>query len=157
MRARFRRWSLPLLVSLVLAGCGGSDSTGAPDAGGNGNLLSVGGSYPTDVTLLPGGTCSGVTTQDAVTTVDHSPGAPSLTISHAGIAYAGTVDTAGNFQTTPKTVLVSPARYVITVTGHFTAAGLDATVTVAQTDPTSCSYSVQWVGTKSGSPNVIPG
>ena len=157
MRARDRRWSLPLLVSLVLSGCGGSDSPGGPDAGGNGDLLSVGGSYPTDVTLLPGGTCTGVVTQDAVTTVDHAAGGTSLTISHAGIAYAGTVDTAGNFQTTPKTVLVAPARYVISVTGHFTTSGLDATVTVAQTDPTSCSYTVQWVGTKSGSPNVIPG
>jgi hypothetical protein len=109
------------------------------------------------VTLLPGGTSTGVVTQDALTTVDHAAGGTSLTISPAGIAYAGTVDSAGNFQTTPKTVLVAPARYVISVTGHFTTSGLDATVTVAQTDPTSCSYEVQWVGTKSGSPNVIPG
>ena len=109
------------------------------------------------MTLLPGGTCSGVVVQDAVTTVGHSPGAAALTLTHAGVSYSGTVDSAGNFQTTPRTVLVSPARYDISLTGRFTVNGLEATVTVEQTDPTSCSYAVQWVGTESGSPNVIPG
>jgi len=117
----------------------------------------VSGSYATQVTLLPGSTCSGVTVQDASTAVTHAPGATSLTLSHAGTSYSGTVDTAGNFHTAPKTVVVSPAHYVISITGHFTTTGLDATVTVEQTDPTSCSYTVGWVGTKSGPPNVIPG
>ena len=146
-----------MLVSLVPPGCGGGDSPGGPDAGGGVNLLSVSGSYPTHVTLLPGGTCSGVMVQDAVTTVGHSPGGTSLTLTHAGVSYSGTVDTAGNFQTSSRTVVVSPARYDISVTGRFTVSGLEAIVTVDQTDPTSCTYAVQWVGTKSGSPNVIPG
>ena len=109
------------------------------------------------MTLLPGATCAGVTVQNEVTTVTQAPGATTLTLSHAGTSYSGTVDTAGNFQTTPKAVVVSPARYVISITGRFTTTGLDATVTVEQTEPTSCTYSVGWVGTKSGSPNVIPG
>ena len=157
MRSRLRRWVVSLLVSLVLPGCGSSDSPGGPDAGGGGDSSSVSGSYPTVVTLLPGGTCSGVVVQDAVTTVGHSPGAASLTLTHAGLSYSGTVDSAGTFQTTPRTVVVSPARYDISLTGRFTVSGLEATVTVEQTDPTSCTYAVEWVGSKSGSPNVIPG
>ena len=156
MRARSRGWLVPLVLSLAGSGCGGSDGSGAPDAGG-GNLLSLAGSYPTTVTLQPGSTCSGVTVQDDVTTVTHTPGALTLSLGHAGVSYSGTVDTAANFQTSPKTVTVSPAQYLITISGHFTTTGLDATVTVEQTVPTQCAYTVRWVGTKSGPPNVIPG
>ncbi len=117
----------------------------------------MGGSYPTHAALLPGSTCADAAVQDAVTTVTHSPGATTLTLAHAGTSHSGTVDTAGNFQTTPKTVTVSPASFRLTITGHFTLNGLEATVAVEQLQPTSCSYSVQWTGTKSGTPNVIPG
>ncbi|HZJ56218.1 MAG TPA: hypothetical protein VFD38_18905 [Myxococcaceae bacterium] len=157
MRPRLRRSLLPFLVSLAVSGCGNEESSGNPDAGGGGNLLSVGGSYPTHAALLPGSTCADAAVQDALTTVTHSPGAMSLTLSHAGTSHSGTVDTAGNFQTTPKTVVVSPASFRLTIAGRFTVSGLEATVTVEQLAPSSCSYSVQWTATKSGSPNVIPG
>jgi hypothetical protein len=157
MRSRTRRWLLPLLASLALSGCSGADGGGGTPDGGRGNLLSVGGSYPTQAALLPGSTCADAAVQDAVTTVTHSPGATTLTLAHAGTSYSGTVDTAGNFQTTPKTVTVSPASFRLTITGHFTLNGLEATVAVEQLQPTSCGYSVQWTATKSGTPNVIPG
>jgi hypothetical protein len=67
------------------------------------------------------------------------------------------VGSTGSFSTTPRTVVVTPASYRITVTGQFGLQGLEATVTVEQTAPDACVYSVQWTGTKSGSPNVIPG
>jgi hypothetical protein len=54
-------------------------------------------------------------------------------------------------------VLVTAARYLITLAGRFPVSGLQASVNVVQTDPTPCSYTAQWVGTKSGPPNVIPG
>jgi hypothetical protein len=38
---------------------------------------------------------------------------------------------------------------VITLAGRFTLTGLEATVNVEQTEPTACTYAVQWVGTKS--------
>jgi len=138
-----RRSILRLLAFLAVSGCGGNDGGGGqgnPDAGG-GNLLSVGGSYPTHATLLPGSTCADAAVQDATTTVTHAPGGTS----------------AGNFQTTPTTVQVNPASFRLTISGHFTLSGLEATVLVEQLAPTSCSYSVQWTATKSGSPNVIPG
>ena len=154
-----RRSLLPLLASLAVFGCGGNDGGGGrgnPDAGG-GDLLSVGGSYPTHATLLPGSTCADAAVEDATTTVTHVPGATSVTLNHAGIVHSGTVDTAGNLQTTPTTVQVSPATFRLTISGHFTLSRLEATVVVDQLAPTSCSYSVQWTATKSGSPNVIPG
>ncbi len=150
-----------LLLSFTALGCGGPGSTAgvpvAPDAGAIGNQLAVAGSYDTRVMLLPGGTCTGVTVEDALTTVTHAPGATALNLSHAGASYSGTVDLAGSFQTAAQTVVVSPAAYRITITGKFSTTGLAATVVVEQTAPTACAYSVQWMGTKFGTPNVIPG
>jgi len=147
-----------MLLSLAASACGDPGaSPGGPDAGGGGNLLSLAGTYQTRVTLLPGGTCSGVTVQDEVTVVEHPPGSSTLTLTHAGQSYSGTVDPSAHFQTTPRIVLVSPARYRIALSGLFTLTGLEATVSVEQTEPTTCTYSVQWVGTKAGAPNVIPG
>jgi hypothetical protein len=99
----------------------------------------------------------GATVEDAVTTVEHVPGSSALRLTHAGVTYSGTVDTGARFETTPRTVVVSPASFRITLAGQFGLTGLEATVTVEQTSPTACSYSVHWTGTKSGSPNVIPG
>jgi hypothetical protein len=161
MSIRSLRRLAPLLLSFTALGCGEPGSTpgvpGTPDAGATGNQLAVAGSYDTRVTLRPGGTCTGVTVEDALTTVTHAPGATALTLSHAGASYSGTVDLAGSFQTATRTVVVSPATYRITITGQFSPTGLAATVLVEQTAPTACAYSVQWVGTKSGTPNVIPG
>jgi hypothetical protein len=89
--------------------------------------------------------------------VTQAVGATALSLDHAGVSYAGTVNTAGLFQTTPQNVVVSPATYRITVTGQFALTGFDATVLVEQTAPTTCAYSVHWLGTKTGAPNVIPG
>jgi hypothetical protein len=153
------RWGLVLLLARLGTGCG--DAAGnpgqQPDAGGGASQLSVGGSYDTRVTLLPGGTCSGVTVEDAVTTVDHVPGASSLRLIHAGVSHSGTVDASARFQTTARTVVVGAATYRLTLAGQFSVSGFEATATVEQTSPTACAYSVEWLGTKTGSPNVIPG
>lgn len=155
--SRSRRWIGVAALLVAAVGCGDSTgSPGQPDAGGAGNLLSVGGTYDTHVVLLPGGTCAGVMVQDAATTVEHLPGSSALRLTHAGVSYSGMVDATARFETTPRTVVVSPASFRITVSGQFDLTGLEATVTVEQSSPTVCAYSVQWIGTKSGSPNVIP-
>lgn len=153
------RWGLVLLLARVSTGCGdpATNPGQQPDAGGGASQLSVGGSYETRVTLLPGGTCSGVTVEDAVTTVDHLPGASTLRLTHAGVGHSGTVDASARFQTTARTVAVGTATYRITLAGQFSVSGFQATATVQQTSPAACAYSVQWLGTKSGSPNIIPG
>jgi hypothetical protein len=153
------RWGLVLLLARVSTGCGAPAMNPGqqPDAGGGASQLSVGGSYGTQVALLPGGTCSGVTVEDAVTAVDHVPGAGTLRLTHAGLSHSGTVDASARFQTTARTVVVGPATYRITLAGQFSVVGFEATATVEQTSPAACAYSVRWLGTKSGSPNVIPG
>ncbi len=156
---RALRWGLVLFLVRLGTGCGGpaGNSAPQPDAGGGASQLSVGGSYDTRVTLLPGGTCSGVTVEDAVTSVDHAPGASSLRLTHAGVSHSGTVDASARFQTTARTVAVGPATFRITLAGQFSITGLEAMATVEQTSPVACAYSVRWLGTKSGAPNVIPG
>src|SRR2546429_9937547 len=64
--------------------------------------LSVGGTYQTTVSLVPGGTCGSPAVANNPTVVAHSPGATSLTLTHAGNTYSGTVTTAGAF-TVPAT------------------------------------------------------
>src|ERR1700694_3611171 len=141
--AAFLIWILAPMVS-----CGGSGA--APAIPG----LSVGGTYDTTVTLLPAGnTCGNVTVQNNPTVVDHTPGSASLSLTHAGNVYPGSVDRAGHFS--------APARFVggyhnigynnIAITGQFSANGFDATVQVQHLLP-SCGSQVHWVGSKSGSP-----
>src|SRR5262249_37946923 len=88
-------WRIPfgavllLCVPALLPGCGGSGSGGG---GSNTSLLSVGGSYQTEATLLPGNTCGNVTVQNNPTIVAHSPGAQTLSITHVSINATGTID-----------------------------------------------------------------
>ncbi len=156
------RWGLVPLLAWLSTGCGDPAASPAgnpgqqPDAGGGASLLSVGGSYVTRVSLLPGGTCSGVTVEDAVTTVDHVPGGSSLSLTHAGLTHSGMVDASARFQTTASTVVVGSATFRITLAGQFSVSGFEATATVEQTSAAACAYSVRWLGTKSGPPNIIP-
>src|ERR1700687_1411125 len=89
---------LPMAFTLVvLCGCGGSSTPSSQ--------LSVGGSYSTRVTLLPtGNTCGNVTVQDTPTVVTHSPGASTLSLTHANNTYQGTISSTAQFSTTPTTI-----------------------------------------------------
>jgi hypothetical protein len=128
------------LVVLLLAACGGSASP---------PVLSVGGTYDTQVTLLPGNTCGDVQVQNNLTIVSQSPGSESLQLTHAGASYAGTVDRTGASTVPP----VQRAGFTIAIAGQFSRTGFTATVTV---DPAGCEYKVGWVGTKAGPPNTFP-
>jgi hypothetical protein len=128
---------------------------GAEDAA---PVLSVGGTYPTDVSLVPGqNTCGNVTVQDAVTTVVQTPGSHALTLTHAGITYDGTVEDDGHFSTTPKSVSAGGSQFTITIEGQFTGQGFTATVRVDQTAPApACFYLVDWIGLKESGANFFP-
>jgi hypothetical protein len=133
-----------IALCLFWLGCGGSSGPAQ---------LSVGGTYATTVTLLAGSTCSSPQVQSNPTVVAHSPGATSLSLTHAGVTYAGTIDMAGAFSV-PATP-VSNGAYQISITGQFNATGFTATVHVAQQQP-ACQYDVSWVGSKQGPPNPYP-
>lgn len=132
-------------IAAFASACGGSSGM---------RQLSVGGTYATQVTLLPGNTCTAPpTVRDNPTDVAHTPGAGTLSLTHAGTTYAGTVAPTGAFSV-PGTVVGSGA-FTISIAGQFTAMGFTATTHVVQGQP-SCSYDVSWVGTKSGDPNTFP-
>ncbi len=117
-------------------------------------VLSVGGAYSTDVSLVPGqNTCGNVTVQDNPTTVVQAPGSHSLTLTHAGITYEGTVANDGSFAMEPEAV---GGQFTITIQGQFSPQGFTATVRVDQAAP-ACFYLVDWVGLKGVGANFIPG
>jgi hypothetical protein len=141
---------LSAIFPIGIFACGG----GSPGPA----VLSVGGTYQTQVTLLAGNTCvPAPTVQDNPTTVVHTPGASSLSLTHANITYQGTIDNSAAFATTPNMFSLGGSQYNITIGGQFNRTGFDATVNVSVTQPTpACAYMLHWVGTKSGPPNTIP-
>ena len=142
-----------LAAAVIVAACGGDSTEPTPS-----NELQVAGTYNTTVTLQQNG-CTGITIQTFATTVTHSAGASTLTLTHAGNAYSGTVQRNGSFSTTPKAVGGGAETHTITIAGSFTTTAIDATVTavVQRTGQAECTYTVKWAGPKQGSPNVIPG
>jgi hypothetical protein len=142
MEKPLKNFLVSLFLGALSSGCGGGSGT---------PVLSVGGTYQTLVTLLPGGTCGNVMVQNNPTTVTHTPGAQTLSITHVSINATGTIDSTAHFSTNPTTV----SSFTVTITGQFTVRGFDATVTLTQAQP-ACQYMVHWVGTKDGAPNTIP-
>jgi len=142
-----------LTTAVIVAACGGDSTDPTPS-----NELQVGGTYNTAVTLQQNG-CTGITVQTFATTVTHSAGASTLTLTHAGNAYSGTVQRNGAFSTTPKAVGGGGETHTLTIAGSFTTTAIDATVTavVQRTGQAECTYTVKWAGPKQGAPNVIPG
>jgi hypothetical protein len=139
-------------TAAVIAGCGGSSS------GPSTTDLKVAGTYNTAVTLQQNG-CTGITVQTFKTTVAHTPGATTLTLTHAGNTYSGTVQRTGAFVTTPKAVGGGAEIHTLTIAGTFSTTAMDATVTadVQRTGSANCQYTVKWAGPNEGGPNVIPG
>jgi hypothetical protein len=148
-----RAVTLVLGAATVIAACGGSSPSGVNSA-----ELSVGGTYTTAVTLQQNG-CTGITVQTFPTTVAHTAGSTSLTLTHASNSYTGTVQRNGAFTTTPKVVGGGAESHTLTITGTFTTTTIDATVTalVQRAGSANCQYTVKWAGPKQGGPNVIPG
>ena len=121
--------------------------TGAADVA---PVLSVGGAYPTDVTLGEN-RCGNVTVMDNPTTVAQTPGSHTLTLTHFGITYEGTVEDDGAFAMQPESV----AGFTISINGQFTPQGFTATVRVDQSSP-ACFYIVDWTGLKDVGANFFP-
>jgi hypothetical protein len=137
------------IVSLFA--CGGD--SGDPDP-----VISVGGTYATDVSLGTN-TCGNVTVEPRATTVQHTPGALTFSLTHGPLTYSGTLESDGGFTTAPRTVSANGETSTLEVTGQFTVTGFTASVAVdvqRTTPPSTCDYVVNWLGTKQGSPNVIP-
>jgi hypothetical protein len=120
-----------LLTAPLPACSSGNDSSGGSD---------LSGTYNTDVTLLSS-TCA-FPVQDNPTTVRAT--ASTITLTHAGNSYSGSLHADSSFITQEKVV---GGIYHITVAGDFNAAGLTAQVTVNWSN-TPCNAVVRWVGPK---------
>ena len=144
------------VLALSAAACGGS--SGGPPPAPTTPVLSLGGSYQVTPTLLANG-CGQVQVLPGPATVAHTPGATTLSLSHVGQTYSGTVDARGAFQTTPLAIAVGGGSTdTVAIAGTFNATGFEATVTVdaAHAGAPRCAYSVRWLAAKQGAPNVIP-
>jgi hypothetical protein len=152
------------LVVLALLGiaCGSETSDGSPDDATpdaqiiDPNVLRVAGTYPTQVALTSS-TCSGINVMSLPTTVQHTPGATTLSLLHAGSTYPGTIETDGDFMTTPVPQVVGADTHTLTMAGTFTTTGFTSTVTVVVTGGQQCMYLVSWTATRQSGMNVIPG
>ena len=142
---------LPLLLAAALPACSGTTDPSIEQ-------IHVAGTYGTVVTLTEN-TCTGITVQSLPTSVAHTEGSTSLTLTHGPLTYTGTLTTAGAFTTTPRTV-GDPGgpQSTLSIAGQFSTTGFvaDVTVTVTSSTAPNCGYKVHWVGTKQGSPNSIP-
>jgi hypothetical protein len=86
-----------------------------------------------------------------------TPGSHSLTLTHAGITYQGTVAENGTFSLQPRNVAGGRSASTITIQGQLTRQGFTATVRVDQTaPPPACFYLVDWVGLKQEGANFFP-
>lgn len=110
------------------------------------------GDYDTAVTLLEN-SCGAITIQQNHTIVAHTAGASTLTLTHAGNTYSGTVQTGGAFSTTPRVLGPAGNTSTVTISGTFAGNTLDAQVTVdvvQPAQPTTCQYKVRWMGNRPG-------
>lgn len=112
-----------LSSAALIAACGGSSPGTQPSTD-----LQVAGTYDTAVTLQQS-TCTGITVQRFTTSVTHTAGASTLTITHAGNSYTGAVQRNGSFTTTPKAVSGGNETHTLTIAGTFSTTAVNATVT----------------------------
>ena len=146
-----------LFVALVVVGCIRPE-TPEPPATTLPPAISVAGSYDTAVTLAEN-SCGAVTVESMPTQVEQTPGGGHLILTHAGNDFNGALQPDATFITDPLILRGGGDTYTVTVQGHFTATGFDAQTTVAVHQaraPQNCQYTVYWVGSKQGTPNVIP-
>lgn len=139
-------------ICLLLIGCGGSaGSTVITDPGGiNTTNSPIAGTYQTAVSLTSS-SCTGITVQNNPTTVAHTAGATTLTLTHVGISYSGTLAANNSFTTTAKPIEAGAVTHTLTIAGQFTTNGFTADVTANVTgsgNGAPCQYVVRWVGSK---------
>lgn len=104
--------------------------------------------YWTDVALEENG-CSDVTVVPGPTDFVRGPGADSLTVTHAGQSYRGTIAQDGRFTTMPRDLVFGTTVYTIAIAGQFASNGFTARVSVRvreQGAEGGCSYTVKWTG-----------
>jgi hypothetical protein len=135
---------------LTAVACGGSTTSPGPTTNPPTQTpAGFNGTYATRVTLASN-TCGTINVQDNPTIVAHDASAGTVTFTHAGFVYSGTVKSDSTFTTTPRAVNVNDGfNYSIAITGRFRPLALDADATVDRTGGSAaCRYVVHWAGTR---------
>ena len=146
------------ITAFAAAACGGSGSPPAAPSSPAAPVLSVGGAYQITPSILSNA-CGQVEVLPGPATVAHAAGATTLSLTHVGQTYSGTIDPRGAFSTTPRAIaLGNGSTDTVTIAGTFATAGFEATVTVDanHAGAAPCAYTVRWAAAKQGAPNVIP-
>ncbi len=145
-----RRSTIMLSLCLLPLACS-AQKTISPQTG-----MLVSGTYDTAV-RLGNNTCGSVTVQDRPTTIAHTAGATTFTLTHVN-NFTGTLKADATFTTAPLVLTDASATTTVSITGKFLERGLEADVRV-QVDRAGtaqdCEYTVHWTGTKQGSPNRL--
>jgi hypothetical protein len=136
---------------LLIAACGGSTSPGSST--GVDPPPTVFGEYDVAVALQQNDCGTAVTVLPQATVVHQTPGAGTFTLTHGGLSLAGSLARDGAFTTAPLAVADPLGPATLTAAGRFTAAGFEATVTVAVTG--RCRYLVGWTGRNRNRTNVL--
>jgi hypothetical protein len=140
------------LVFLAVAfgtGCRGSSAVTTP-ATQTSTASAIAGTYQTAVTLTSN-SCTGIVVQNNPTTVAHTSGATTFTLTHAGLAYNGTLGPSNSFSTAPKPIEAGSVTHTLTIVGSFGTNAFTADVTANVTGTGNgepCQYVVRWVGSK---------
>jgi hypothetical protein len=128
---------IPSLAVLAAVFCASSSAPESPIAG----------TYQTAVTLTSN-TCTGISVQNNPTTVAHTAGATSFTLTHVGQVYTATLAADNKFTTASKAIPVGTTTHTLTIAGRFAGGGFTADVTAVVSGSASCQYIVHWVGTR---------
>lgn len=154
-----RKLSMIMWCAATMVACASGTDSMQTDDPPSANVLRVSGLYATDVSLVAD-SCGGSVVQSNPTDVTHTPGATTLSLTHAGSRYTGTIGTDGRFQTTPSSLDLNGFSYLVGVTGRFNASGFVADVTIDRfqqgTQLQRCRYVARWQAARSSGTNVIP-
>jgi hypothetical protein len=136
---------LGVLLVALLAGCGGDESAGpeaAPD-----QPPRIAGVYDTAVELT-NSTCDGIEVMDNPTTIEQTGHSTSITLTHAGTTWQGTIGADDVFFTGPQSVEVGADTHQISIQGLAEDDGFEARVSATVTGARTCTYEVTWVGSR---------
>lgn len=145
--------TLALALALVSASCA---ETASPAGGGTAIL--VAGTYTGSRTWVENACGPNTPLNPLTIVVAHTRGATSATINDGTATFPGALMADGSYAITPiSATLANGVPFQMTIAGRFGRTSLELRQTVTENRSSgACRYVIDWVTTKSGTPNDIP-